>query len=60
MKVIDAWQDDKKRIELLHESGKHEERGHWEYRVDGEVRMYGEGTPRGAREAVHTRRKLQY
>lgn len=60
MKVIASWKDKKKQIELLHESGKREDRAHWEYRVDGEIRMYGEGTPKGAREAVFTRRKLRY
>lgn len=60
MKVIANWEDDTKKKKLLHESGKREERGRWEYRVDGEVRMYGEGTPKKARQAVSTRRKLQY
>lgn len=60
MKVIATWEDDAKQRELLHESGRHEESGRWEYRVDGEVKMYGEGTPSRAREAVSTRRKLRY
>ncbi len=60
MKVIARWEDETREIELLHENGRHRERGRWEYRVDGEVKMYGKGTPSRAREAVSTRRKLQY
>ena len=60
MKVIANWQDESKNKELLHESGRRQDRARWEYRVDGEVRMYGEGTPSNAREAISTRRKLLY
>ncbi|MFB6351580.1 MAG: hypothetical protein ABEN55_23825 [Bradymonadaceae bacterium] len=60
MKVIANWEDDAKTKELLHESGKRQDHARWEYRVDGEVRMYGEGTPSKARQAISTRRKLQY
>lgn len=60
MKVIETWQTDSKSIELLHEKGRTKTRGRWEFRVDGEVKMYGEGTPRNARKAVFTRQKLPY
>lgn len=57
MQVIASWDVDTKKIELVHEAPQGE-RGHWEYRVDGEVRMYGYGRPHEARNAVYTRRKL--
>lgn len=60
MKTIAQWNVDSTEIEILHESGRKEERGRWEFRVDGEIKMYGEGTPDSAREAVSTRRKLRY
>lgn len=60
MKVIANWTVDQEEIEILHENGHSEEEGRWEYRVNGEVRMYGRGTPHSAREAVSTRRKLRY
>lgn len=58
MQVIATWTVDSKKIELLHETPSADARGRWEYRVDGEVRMYGYGRPREARTAVFTRRKL--
>ena len=58
MQIIAKWDIDTKKIELLHEAPEDGERGHWEYRVDGEVRMYGYGRPREARDAVYSRRKL--
>jgi len=58
MQVIASWNIDAKKIELLHEDPRTNTRGHWEYRVDGEIRMYGYGRPREARTAVYTRRKL--
>ncbi|MFB6264171.1 MAG: hypothetical protein ABEL76_11180 [Bradymonadaceae bacterium] len=60
MKVVNSWEVDSKEIELLHESGQPSDEGRWEYRVNGELKMYGRDTPRGAREAVSTRRKLRY
>jgi len=60
MKIIANWEDESNTKQLLHENGRREERGRWEYRVDGELRMYGEGTPSKARQAVSTRRKLMY
>jgi hypothetical protein len=58
MVVIAEWDVDSKKIVLLHECPDEGARGNWEYRVDGEVRMYGYGRPREARSAVYTRRKL--
>ena len=58
MQIIARWELDSKTIELLHEDPAGGERGNWEYRVDGEVRMYGYGRPREAKSAVYTRRKL--
>lgn len=58
MQIIKKWDVDKQKIELLHENPAQGERGRWEYRVDGEVKMYGYGRPREARTAVFTRRKL--
>lgn len=58
MQLLAQWDVDSKKIELLHEDPRGDERGHWEFRVDGEVRMYGYGRPREARTAVYTRRKL--
>jgi hypothetical protein len=59
MQVIASWNVDSKKIELLHENPGTKERGHWEYRVDGKVRMYGFGRAKEARTAVYTRRKLR-
>jgi len=58
MKVIKRWNVDSRRIEILHETGRRRHRARWEFRVDGKVIMYGHGTPRSARQAVFTRRKL--
>ncbi len=58
MKVIASWNVDSKQIELVHENPEGQQKAHWEYRVDGEVRMHGFGRPREARAAVFTRRKL--
>lgn len=58
VQIIASWDVDRKKIELLHEDPEQGEPGHWEFRVDGEVRMYGYGRPREAREAVYSRRKL--
>jgi hypothetical protein len=60
MEIIANWTVDKEQIEILHENGRSDEEGRWEYRVDGEIRMYGHGTPDSARQAVSTRRKLRY
>lgn len=59
MQVIASWNVDSRKIELLHENPEPNEAGHWEYRVNGQVRMYGYGRPREARSAVYTRRKLR-
>lgn len=58
MQILVSWTVDTKKIELLHENPTENDPGKWEYRVDGEVRMYGYGRPREARRAVYTRRKL--
>lgn len=58
MVTIAAWNIDSKKLELIHEHARRRVRGRWEYRVNGEVIMYGYGTPEEAREAVYTRRKL--
>lgn len=58
MHVIAEWNVDTKTIQLLHEDPATGERARWEFRVDGELRMYGYGRPREARTAVYTRRKL--
>ena len=60
MKIIKSWKIDKVTIEILHESGQPLHKARWEFRIDGEVRMYGSGTPRSARDAVYSRRKLPY
>ncbi len=60
MVVIASWTVDSRKIELMHEHARSRVRGKWEYRVDGEVKMYGYGTPQEAREAMHSRRKLSY
>ena len=58
MQVIAEWKVDTKKIQLLHEAPKTGERARWEFRVNGELWMYGYGRPREARSAVYTRRKL--
>lgn len=58
MVVIACWNVDKNRVEIVHEHARSRIPGRWEYRVNGEVKMYGWGTPREARDAVYTRRKL--
>ena len=60
MKTIKEWNIGNLKIEILHETGEARDRRRWEFRVNGEVRMYGEGTPRHAQQAVFTRRKLPY
>lgn len=60
MEVVAHWNVDGEEIEIRHENPNTDEEGRWEYRVDGEVRMFGRGTPSSAREAVATRRKLRY
>ncbi len=60
MRVVESWTVESKDIEILHECGRAGEAGRWEYRVDGDVKMYGRGTPQEAREAISTRRKLRY
>lgn len=60
MKVIKSWTIGTKVIEIAHETGVANESARWEFRVDGEVKIYGTGTPRKAREAVFARRNLAY
>lgn len=60
MRVVESWTVGSQEIEILHEHGRADDEGRWEYRVDGDVKMYGEGTPKEAREAISTRRKLRY
>ena len=58
MVIIAKWNVDQKSLELAHEHARRRMKGRWEYRVNGEVVMYGYGSPEEAREAVYTRRKL--
>ncbi len=58
MLIVARWTIEKDIIELAHEHARARMRGKWEFRVNGEVKMYGEGTVRQAWEAVYLRRKL--
>ena len=58
MQVIAEWKVEQKKIQLLHEAPADNARARWEFRVNGELRMYGYGRPKEARSAVYTRRKL--
>ncbi|QED26938.1 hypothetical protein FRD01_06715 [Microvenator marinus] len=58
MQVVSRWKIEEKVVELLHEHGRARMRGKWEFRVDGEVKLYGTGTIRQAWEAIYLRRKL--
>ena len=58
MKVIKSWQIGETILEIAHETGNPGDRARWEFRINGEIRIYGTGTPRNAREAIFTRRNL--
>lgn len=57
---IKEWTIGNLKIEIVHETGRKGHKARWEFRVNDEIRMYGEGTPRHAHQAVFTRRKLPY